>query len=105
MLTATLSGFRTVSVKDIPLGVGDIGTADIRMELSSVETQVVVEGTTVALETESPTIGTVIGSQQVKEIPLNGRHWAQLHGSVFEFFRNDRLDARTLSTCRSSHFG
>lgn len=77
-LTSTHPGFRTVAVRDIRLGVGDNRTLDLRMEVSTVDTQVLVEGTAVALGTESPVIGTVIGSQQMREIPLNGRHWASL---------------------------
>ena len=37
-----------------------------------------VEGTTQPLDRNSAVIGTVIGSQQIREIPLNGRHWASL---------------------------
>ena len=71
-------GFRPVVVKDVRLGVGDNRTLNLEMQVSSVDTQVNVEAEAVALETESPVIGTVIGSQQVREIPLNGRHWASL---------------------------
>jgi hypothetical protein len=77
-LTAAHPGFRTITVKDLRLGVGDNRTLNLEMELSSVETQVNVEGTAEALDTSSPVIGTVIGSRQIREIPLNGRHWASL---------------------------
>lgn len=48
------------------------------MEVSTVETAVTIEGVVAPLESTSAVVGTVIGSQQVREIPLNGRHWASL---------------------------
>jgi len=77
-VTATQGGFRTVTVKDLRLGVGDNRTLNLEMELSSVETNVTVESTLAPLESTSAVIGTVIGSRQMREIPLNGRHWASL---------------------------
>ena len=75
---ATLAGFQTVVVKDVRLGVGDNRALNLQMDLSSTETSVTVQATAEALDTASPVIGTVIGSQQMREIPLNGRHWASL---------------------------
>ncbi len=48
------------------------------MELSAVESSVTVEGTVAALDSTSAVIGTVIGERQLREMPLNGRHWASL---------------------------
>lgn len=73
-VTASQKGFRTVIVRDLRLGVGDNRALNIEMEVSSVETTVTVEDTLTPLESTSPVIGTVIGSQHVREIPLNGRH-------------------------------
>jgi hypothetical protein len=77
-VTVTKEGFRPVAVNEVRLGVGDQRTLNLTLEVSSIETVVNVEGTAELLDTSSPTIGTVIGSNQVREIPLNGRHWASL---------------------------
>lgn len=77
-VTVSQTGFRTVIVRDLRLGVGDNRALNLEMEVSSVETTVSVEDILTPLESTSPVIGTVIGSQQVREIPLNGRHWASL---------------------------
>ena len=77
-VTITQPGFRPVSVKDLRLGVGDNRTLDIQMEVSTAETTVTVEGVVAPLERESAVVGAVIESRQVREIPLNGRHWASL---------------------------
>jgi hypothetical protein len=77
-VTITQPGFRPVAVRDLRLGVGDNRPLDISMEVSNVETAVTVESVLAPLESTSAVVGTVIGSQQVREIPLNGRHWASL---------------------------
>lgn len=77
-LTATHDGFRPAAVKDLRLGVGDNRTIDIRMEVSGVETAVTVESVLEPLDSTSAVVGTVIGSRHMRDIPLNGRHWASL---------------------------
>jgi len=77
-VTVALSGFKTVTIKDVRLEVGDTRTLDVQLEVSGIETQVSVEAVTTVLESATATLGTVIGSRQVREIPLNGRHWASL---------------------------
>jgi hypothetical protein len=77
-VTAAHPGLRSVTMRDVRLGVGDNRTLNFQMEVSSTETSVTVEGTLATLDTTSPVIGTVIGSRQMREMPLNGRHWASL---------------------------
>ncbi len=77
-LAVSLPGFNPKTIKDIRLTVGENRTLDVSMEVSGGTTVVTVEGQTAALERESATVGTVIGSQQTREMPLNGRHWASL---------------------------
>ncbi|MBL8229400.1 MAG: TonB-dependent receptor [Bryobacterales bacterium] len=77
-VVASRPGMRTVTFKDVRLGVGDSRTLDVRMEVGTVESIVTVADSLAPMESESAVIGTVIGSQQVREIPLNGRHWASL---------------------------
>jgi len=77
-LTAALPGFRTVTMTDLRLGVGDRRTMNIRLEVSGVETAVSVEALATPLDSSSAVVGVVIGSEHVREVPLNGRHWASL---------------------------
>jgi hypothetical protein len=77
-VTASHPGLRSITMKDVQLGVGDNRTLNIEMPVSGTDTVVTVEGTQAALETTSPVVGTVIGTRQMREIPLNGRHWASL---------------------------
>ena len=77
-VTASHTGFRTMAIKDVRLGVGDNRTLDLELQVSAVDSAVTVEGVLAAVETTSPVVGTVIGAQQMREMPLNGRHWASL---------------------------
>ncbi|MCS7316661.1 MAG: hypothetical protein NZ554_14410, partial [Bryobacteraceae bacterium] len=47
-------------------------------EVATIRAEVEVRETPVPLERTTAALGTVIASQQVREIPLNGRHWASL---------------------------
>lgn len=73
-----MAGFRAATAKDLRLGVGDNRVLDVQLELSSLETAVTVESVLAPLESSSAVVGTVIGGEQMREIPLNGRHWASL---------------------------
>ncbi len=77
-VTVTRTGFRAVTMKDVRLGVGDNRTLNIQLDVSGVDTAVTVESVAAALESTSAVVGTVIGARQMREIPLNGRHWASL---------------------------
>ena len=78
VVTASQRGFKTVAVKDVRLQVGDNRTLDISLQIATETTAISVEAQAAVLERESAAIGNVIGAQQVREMPLNGRSWAGL---------------------------
>src|SRR5260370_23187512 len=75
---AELKGFQTVEQKDIRLQVDEQREVDFKLAPASVQQTVEVSATPVAVETTNPTLGQVITSQQVAELPLNGRDFVQL---------------------------
>jgi len=77
-ITVTATGFKTVTMRDLRLGVGDNRALDIDMQVSAASVEVTVEDVLAPLERTSAVVGTVIGGQQISEIPVNGRHWATL---------------------------
>ena len=77
-VSAELSGFKTVRHSDIRLEIGQSVAFDLRLEVGNIEEVVSVVATTPLLDTTSPSIGSVIQSNQLKELPLAGRHWAGL---------------------------
>jgi hypothetical protein len=77
-LGAELVGFKTVRHEDITLEVGQNRTLDLTFEVGRVEEVVTVTGAASLLDMSSASIGNVIQSSQLKELPLAGRHWAGL---------------------------
>src|ERR1700691_3179611 len=71
-------GFRTTEQKDIRLQVAEQLEIDFSLVLASVSSTVEVNATEVAIETANPTLGQVITSEEVADLPLNGRNFVQL---------------------------
>jgi hypothetical protein len=72
------TGFQPAEQKDVRLQVDEHREVDFKLVPASVKETVEVTATAVAVETANPTLGQVITSQQVAELPLNGRDFVQL---------------------------
>ena len=77
-LTLFHEGFRAVKVNGIQLFVGQTRTVDSKLEVGAIESRVNVVGTAEALEQSNAQIDAVIETQQLRNIPINGRNWASL---------------------------
>src|SRR5207302_6777173 len=62
-------GFQTTEQKDIRLQVDESREVDFALNPASVSTSVEVSATEVAVETSNPTLGQVITSEQVADLP------------------------------------
>jgi hypothetical protein len=71
-------GFGPAEQKDIRLQVDERREVDFTLSPASVAATVEVNATEVSVETTSPALGQVITSQQVADLPLNGRDFVQL---------------------------
>jgi hypothetical protein len=71
-------GFQTTEQKDIRLQVDEHREVDFGLVPASVSTAVQVNATEVAVETTNPSLGQVITSEEVADLPLNGRNFVQL---------------------------
>src|ERR1700746_1185038 len=71
-------GFQAAEQKDVRLRVDDHREVNFTMSPASVTSTVEVSATEVAVETTNPTLGQVITSEQVTQLPLNGRDFVQL---------------------------
>lgn len=71
-------GFQAVESKDLKLQVDEQRELDYSLALASVTSSVEVVASAVQVETASPSLGQVINSQQVAQLPLNGRDFVQL---------------------------
>ena len=72
------AGFRTAQQKDLTLQIQEQREVDFKLVPASVTTTVEVEASPVAVETANPSLGQVITSQEVADLPLNGRDFVQL---------------------------
>ncbi len=77
-MTASAAGFRTHNVEAFELQVGQTARVDLRMELGAVTETMNVSASAAALQTEAVTVGAVIDSSKIVDLPLNGRNFVQL---------------------------
>jgi hypothetical protein len=71
-------GFQISEQKDLRLQVDEHREIDFTLAPASVSSTVEVNATEVAVETTNPALGQVITSQEVADLPLNGRNFVQL---------------------------
>ena len=72
------SGFQSVESKNLNLQVDQALELNFTLSPASVATTVEVSANAVAAETSNPSLGQVITSQEVSQLPLNGRDFVQL---------------------------
>jgi Carboxypeptidase regulatory-like domain len=71
-------GFGPVEQKDVRLQVDEHHELNFTLTPASVTSTVEVSASEVAVQTTNPTLGQVITSEQVAQLPLNGRDFVQL---------------------------
>jgi hypothetical protein len=77
-LEVSAPGFSTKQVPAFTLTVNQIATINFGLAVGTSTTVVTVHGAAPLLQTSSATLGTVIGTQQVNDLPLNGRNFTEL---------------------------
>jgi len=77
-IQVSYTGFQEAVEKDITLQVDENHRVDFRLNPAAVHQQVEVSATAVAVDTSNPTLGQVITSKEVAQLPLNGRDFVQL---------------------------
>src|ERR1700724_2372897 len=77
-VSASANGFGTIKVNQVQVSAGSVYTLPIKLAIASSSSTVEVQASTLALDTTSLTQTTVLSSAAVKNIPLNGRDYAQM---------------------------
>jgi hypothetical protein len=77
-VTVEKTGFRTVTLTNIPVSVGSAARADARLETGTVEEVIQVTADVPLVETSSNTTGGTIESTEATELPVNGRDYTKL---------------------------
>jgi hypothetical protein len=78
---ATATGFKTTSVTDLRLAVGEKARADVTMNVGGVDATVTVAGQT-RVDTETSTVGDTIATERISDNPVNGRDFTSLLATV-----------------------
>ncbi|HTB20147.1 MAG TPA: carboxypeptidase-like regulatory domain-containing protein [Bryobacteraceae bacterium] len=73
-----LQGFQSAEAKSIRLQVDEHRELDFKLSPATVQSSVEVSATAVSIQTSDATLGQVITTQQVADLPLNGRDFVQL---------------------------
>jgi hypothetical protein len=77
-VTVSKEGFTTVIQSDVELLVNQDLVADYTLRVGQVTQQVEVTAAPMMLQTANSTLGQVVGSQQMVDLPLNGRQFTSL---------------------------
>lgn len=75
---AEKTGFKSGTASNVVLAAGDRLRVDMSLELGSVQQSVEVTAIAPALQADSSSIGQLIGSNAVENLPLNGRNFIRL---------------------------
>jgi hypothetical protein len=73
-LEVELTGFQRWVRDQIQVNVQSTPRVDVALQLGSLQETVLVTGEAPLLQTENASVGTVVGSRAVQELPLNGRN-------------------------------
>jgi hypothetical protein len=77
-IKVTKQGFQTAEQTNIELQVNQSASLTFKLTVGSAATTVHVSGSAPLLETQNASLGTVIGSHEIVDLPLNGRQFTQL---------------------------
>lgn len=73
-VSASASGFKTRVVEDLKLQVSDRLRIELTLEAGQITERVTVNAETTIVDTASSTLGGVVTTQQVQDLPVNGRN-------------------------------
>jgi hypothetical protein len=74
-VTVSKPGFQDAIRTGIQLGVNQEATVDLRLEVTTVKSQVTVRGDAPLVSTTTLDVSGLVGERAVKELPLNGRSY------------------------------
>ena len=77
-VTVEATGFKQFQDPNVRVQVAQVGRLDVQLEIGSTKEILSVNEATSTLNTESVSQGTVVGSEKIPALPLNGRQFIQL---------------------------
>lgn len=103
-LTVEKPGFKTTVISGVTLLVDQHARIDAQLQVGAVTTSVEVNGAAPLVETKTASVGTVIGEQEVRDLPLNLRRLTSLAELVPGTVDNQKL-GYAVTPAGSSPFG
>jgi hypothetical protein len=76
-ISISAAGFTPTTVDSVPVTAGSVYTLPVKMKVGSSTTTVEVSAEALALDTTTVMQNTVIPTEQVQNVPMNGRDWTQ----------------------------
>jgi len=77
-VSVTAASFKAYQAAGIHLDLNQVYALDVKLELGTINEQVMVEANSTQVETTSMQLGTVVTGNTIVDMPLNGRNWTQL---------------------------
>jgi len=81
-VSAELTGFRTVTLSNIEVGVDQRVRMDLKLEVGTMTETVTIEAASPLVSTQTSELGTTIGEEAIETLPLNGRNFVSLTRGV-----------------------
>ena len=88
-ILAELSGFTSVSLKDVEILVGQNARVPLSLKLASVSETLTVLGESPLVDTTSSQVSGNIDRRQMEELPVQGRNWMELSKLIKGITAND----------------
>ena len=77
-MKAVKEGFTTIEQPQFTMQVNQTATINFKLSVGSTQQSITVEASAVAIQASTSELGTVINTQAVNDLPLNGRNFTQL---------------------------
>ena len=77
-IKAVATGFKTWTVPEVTLAIGDRLRQDVRLDVGSLEQSVEVTASSPALQADSSSVSNLITNDAMQNLPLNGRNFVVL---------------------------
>jgi hypothetical protein len=81
-VTGEISGFKSVTLSNVQLGVDQRVRADIKLEVGAMTESVEIVAQTPLVQTSSSDLSTTVTEEQIKQLPLNGRNFVSLTRTI-----------------------
>ena len=73
-----LSGFKSIQMSNIRVGVDQRVRIDLRLEVGEMSESITIEATTPLVQTSSSDLSVTVSEDEIKTLPLNGRNFVSL---------------------------